>query len=129
MKYNIENLQNKLNKIDKENKILNEELKKTIEDISDIDITQNTKELKYSLYEGKEKQYQKDNDKYKELISRFSNAYLSMSEFYVGPEIPRNKYFNQDTYLDNMSELYSLFIFFAIFELYFKNTINEYDVD
>jgi hypothetical protein len=129
MKYNIENLQNKLNNIEKNNKIYNNEFKKIVEKISNIDITQNTKKLKYSLYQGKEKQYHIDNDKYKELISRFSDAYLSMSDFYVGPEIPKNIYFNQNTYLNNIPELYSLFIFFAIFEIYYNNALNIYDVD
>ena len=63
--------------------------------------------------------YQKKNEEYKELISQFSQAYLELSDFYVGSELPRG------TYLDSKKdiiELFCLFILFAIWEPY----INAY---
>lgn len=129
MNYDFDSIENKLNKITKESQKLEKEFKKTVHDISEKDITQETNVLKYSLYKGKEKEYQILNDKYKELISGFSEAYLSMSDFYVGPELPKEYVFNNDTYLDNIPELYSLFIYYAIFEIFVKYTLNEYDVD
>lgn len=128
MNYDFDSIENKLNKITKESQKLEKEFIKTVHDISEKDITQETNILKYSLYEGKEKEYQILNDRYKELISGFSKAYLSMSDFYVGPELPREYVFN-NTYLDNIPELYSLFIYYAIFEIFLKYTLNEYDVD
>ena len=120
MNYDFEFIENKLNKITKESQKLEKEFKKTVNDISEKDITQETNILKYSLYEGKEKEYQILNDKYKKLISNFSEAYLSMSDFYVGPELPREYVFKCDTYLDNIPELYSLFIYYAVFEIFLK---------
>lgn len=129
MNYDFDSIENKLNKITKESQKLEKKFKKTVHSISEKDITQETNILKYSLYEGKEKEYQILNDKYKELISGFSEAYLSMSDFYVGSELPRDYVFNNDTYLDNIPELYSLFIYYAMFELFLKHTVNVYDVD
>lgn len=129
MNYDFDSIENKLNKITKESQKLEKEFIKTVHNISEKDITQETNTLKYSLYEGKEKEYQILNDKYKELISGFSEAYLSMSDFYVGPELPREYVFNNDKYLDNIPELYSLYIYYAMFEIFLKYTLNEYEVD
>ena len=119
MVFDIDSITKTLKNIDKEKDKLNEELKQTITNICDKDITQQTKEIKYSMYDGKEREYQIQNDKYKELISGFSDAYLSMSDFYVGPELHR------ETYLDSkkdVCELFTLFIIAAISEPY----INAY---
>ena len=74
---------------------------------------------KFSKLSKYEKLYQQKNNEYKKLISNYSQAYLDISDFYVGPEIPR------ETYLDSkkdIKELFTLFILGAIFEPY----INAY---
>ena len=58
MKYNLDELSKKLNKINLESEILNEKFKDTVNYVSQIDETNETRELKYSLYEGNEKLYQ-----------------------------------------------------------------------
>ena len=92
MNYDLDELENKLNKIETKNEELNEELKQTIHHIADIDETNVTRELKYSMYEGSERLYQIENDKYKDLIGQFSFEYLELTEFYVGPELPRKDF-------------------------------------
>jgi hypothetical protein len=132
MVFDIESMTKKLNDIEIEKDKLNEELKQTITNICDKDITQQTKEIKYSMYDGKEREYQIQNDKYKELISGFSDAYLSMSDFYVGPELPKDYIISNETYLDNIPELYAIFIFFALFQENLEQinkSMHEYDVD
>ena len=96
-----------------------------------------SKESYETLYEtmtDEEKEYHQMNEKYKQYISRFSDAYIQMSEFYVGPELPYDVYCREfnvkkivkegDTYLDtpqDMKDLYSLFIFFMFFDMYTRN--------
>ena len=92
MKYDLDELENKLNKIETKNEELNEELKQTIDHVADIDESNVTRELKYSMYEGSERLYQIENDKYKDLIGQFSFEYLELTEFYVGPELPRKDF-------------------------------------
>ena len=126
MKYNLDELENKLKKIDTKNKGLNQELKDTINYIADIDETNVTRELKYNMYEGAERLYQIENDKYKDLIDQFSMAYLEMSDFYVGPELPRKDF------KDNLIGIYMLFFWIiANYDNLEKTRIilEEYDVD
>ena len=130
MKYNLNELEKKLNKIEAKNKELNDELKETIDHVADIDETNVTRELKYSMYEGSEKLYQIENDKYKDLISQFSLEYLELTEFYVGPELPR-KDFN-DNFKNNLIGMYMLFFWIiANYDNLEKTRIvlEEYDVD
>jgi len=130
MKYNLNELEKKLNKIEEKNKELNDELKETIDHVADIDETNVTRELKYSMYEGSEKLYQIENDKYKDLISQFSLEYLEMSDFYVGHELPR-KDFN-DNFKDNLIGIYMLFFWIiANYDNLEKTRIvfEEYNVD
>ena len=89
MKYDLNELEKKLNKIEIKNEELNEELKQTIDHIADIDETNVTRELKYSMYEGAERLYQIENDKYKDFIMQYSDAYLEICDFYVGDNLPR----------------------------------------
>ena len=130
MKYNLNELEKKLNKIETKNEKLNDELKQTIDHVADIDETNVTRELKYSMYEGSEKLYQIENDKYKDLISQFSLEYLELTEFYVGPELPR-KDFN-DNFKNNLIGMYMLFFWIiANYDNLEKTRIvlEEYDVD
>ena len=43
----------------------------------------------YNSLDSFERDYQKRNDEYKQLVSQFSQAYLDLCEWYVGPELPR----------------------------------------
>ena len=119
MKYDLDELNEKFNKINYDKDILNEELKESIHHIADIDETNITRELKYDMYDGLERIYQIENDKYKDLISRYSQAYLEMSDFYVGEELPR------DDFKKNVLDIYT-FIFYVLENC---NIMNEYDVD
>ena len=71
------------------------------------------------------------NEKYKQLISGYSKAYLEMSDFYYGEELPYDIYCKEfkkknlrlfdlkGTYLESKNdiiELYKLFIFYGFFE-------------
>ena len=71
----------------------------------------NFKNEYYSTLDPLEREYQKKNDEYKELISKFSYAYLEMSDFYVGPELPRD---NEYTYLDSKEEINTLYFLFIM---------------
>lgn len=102
MKYDLDALEKKLNSISEESRIIDEELKKK-------------SELNH---------YQLMNQKYKKYISQYSKSYIEMSEHYYGPELPYEVYcneFHKGTYLDSkkdVKELYSLFLFFGLFQLY-----------
>ena len=129
MKYDIDNLNKKLNNIQNKKDILNDELKDTIDYIADIDETNQTRELKYSMYDGFERMYQIENDKYHDLIGKYSDAYLEMSDFYVGPDLPR------DDFKKNLIDIY-LFANYVVENIDTKNGhemngcgMNEYDVD
>ena len=107
---NIEELEKKLNKIEKN---LNENNINSL--IENINI--NTSNLQHELY------YQSENKKYKELISNFSKAYLEISDFYVGKDLPRK------TYLDSKKDAYELiqlFLIGAIFEPYINAYYDKY---
>ena len=106
-------------KLKDDNMIFN--ISKNIKDnnLIDEDLKINAKKEYYSQLPEHEKIFQKYNDEYKELISQFSQAYLEISDFYVGPELHR------ETYLDSkkdVAELFTLFIIAAISEPY----INSY---
>ena len=73
------------------------------------------------------------NERYKNLISGYSLAYLEMSDFYYGEELPYDVYCKEfkkknlrlfdlkGTYLESkkdLIELYKLFIFYGFFESY-----------
>lgn len=64
-----------------------------------------------------EKIYQQKNREYKQLISNFSQAYLEISDFYVGPELPREHYLQSK---EDVQELYLLFAFYALAEPYIE---------
>ncbi len=75
---------------------------------------ENIKNMYYETYSEGERKYQIMNDKYKKWISQYSKAYIEMSEFYVGEELPRN---HESTYLDSgkdVKDLYSLFGIYAM---------------
>ena len=78
--------------------------------------------------------YDMMNERYKNLISGYSLAYLEMSDFYYGEELPYDVYCKEfkkknlrlfdlkGTYLESKKdiiELYKLFIFYGLFEQFF----------
>ena len=107
---NIDDLESKLNNIKKQLK--NNNFEEIVEGISN-----KTHSLKYELY------YQKENKKYKELISQFSKEYLEMSDFYHGEELPRKTYLDSK---EDVIELMQLFIVAAIFEPYINAYHDKY---
>jgi len=81
-------------------------------------VHENDKEDSYSCLSKEEQTYQQQNEEYKRSISHLSPAYLSMSEFYVGPNLPRE---HKQTFLDSKSDieqLYGLFMFVGIASMY-----------
>tara|TARA_Y100001958_G_C21230837_1_gene556560 strand:- start:2088 stop:2486 length:399 start_codon:yes stop_codon:yes gene_type:complete len=74
----------------------------------------------FSKYEGI---YQRKNDQYKELISTFSKAYLEISDFYVGDNLPREHYLQSK---HDIETLYFLFYFFAFAEPYLEAYHKKY---
>jgi len=119
MKFNIDDLSKRLNNINNNKKGLNDDLKNTINHYADLDISNMTRELKYSMYTGTERFYQIENDKYHDLIDKYSQAYLDICDFYVGKDLPR------DDFKKNLIDIY-IFVDYVI-----KNTdiMNTYDVD
>ena len=90
----IEKLEKKLNDISE--KLKDESIKNITGALlqKDIDPQQriNIENIHYSDESKYEKIYQQKNREYKQLISKFSKAYLEMSDFYVGTELPREHY-------------------------------------
>ena len=78
------------------------------------------KDYYYSQLDEREKIYQKKNDEYKRLISGFSKAYLELSEWYVGPELPRD---HESTFLDSKDDINSLYFLFVM-SLFLKDYKN-----
>lgn len=134
-KFDIDALSLKLDSIHNELDEEKESFKEMVTTISQKDETNVAKETLYSLMNEDEKHYYIINEEYKELVSRFSLAYVEMSEWYCGPEIPLdvyNKIYKKSlgndkkthqygTYLDSkkdVRELYQLFAFMLLFESY-----------
>lgn len=119
MKFNIDDLEKKLNNISIEKDELNEDLKNTIHYLADLDETNMTRILKYNMYDGFERLYQIENDKYHDLINKYSQAYLDICDFYVGEDLPR------DDFKKNLMDIY----LFADYIVENIDIMNEYDVD
>lgn len=126
---NIEEIENKLNNINKKLKeddhitiIQNIKQNEYFEDLTIDDKIKIDNEY-YKDLSQYEKLYQKKNEEYKKLISQFSNAYLEICDFYVGPEIPRETFFDSK---NDVTELFSLFIIGALFEPYINAYYDKY---
>lgn len=110
MKWDIDDLENRLNKI-------SEDLNKQEEKVNNIDKNIHSNKIK--------SHYDEMNEKYKKWISQYSKEYIEMSEWYYGEELPYDVYckeFNivtsESTYLDSpkdVKDLYALFIFYTLF--------------
>tara|TARA_B100001094_G_C18122001_1_gene767388 strand:- start:725 stop:1096 length:372 start_codon:yes stop_codon:yes gene_type:complete len=122
---NYEKLQNKLNKLSNDLKSeeikLNNSIEKTF-----LSNDPNSYQL-LNLIQENNKHYLLMKKKYKTLIQQFSIPYLELSDWYVGEDLSYQDYckiFNKNkTYLDSkkdIQELYSLFLFYSMFSLYFN---------
>tara|TARA_B110001450_G_scaffold231668_1_gene233722 strand:- start:1662 stop:2015 length:354 start_codon:yes stop_codon:yes gene_type:complete len=116
---NIINLEKKLNNISIKKDELNDDLKNIIHYLADLDETNQTRQLKYDMYDGLDKLYEIENDKYHDLIWKYSDSYLEMSDFYVGKNLPK------DDFKKNLSDIY-MFMYYVLENM---NYMNEYDVD
>ena len=130
MEWNFDSLKNKLESISDESKTCDKTFKETVGNISSQDESKESYDILYDTMSKDEKEYHQMNEKYKEYISRFSDAYIQMSEFYVGPELPYDvykKHFKkEDTYLDSkkgLEEMYALFIFYMMIEASMNNLV------
>lgn len=128
--FDIDALSKKLESIDLSLKREKNSFKEMVKNISEKDKTNVSKATFYSLLDDNEKHYYLINEEYKELVSQYSLAYIEMSEWYCGPEIPLDVYHKiykdkknfYGTYLDSkedVRELYKLFAFMLLFESYF----------
>jgi len=113
---NIEELSDKLTKIHSDLKDESLKYNETIKNLSNCNFDnpideKNIKNEYYSTLDPSEREYQKKNDEYIKLISQFSYAYLEMSDFYVGPELPREQ---GKTYLDSKEEINTLYFLFMM---------------
>ena len=104
-------LSNATNQLKNDNSIKNisENIKNN--EFSDEQTKEKAKQEYYSQLPHYEKLYQIKNDQYKELISNYSQAYLDICDFYVGPELPRETFFDSK---ESLNELYFLF-FMSLF--------------
>ena len=120
MKWNLDELERKLNKI-------SDGLNETDEKIHKIDKNIRDNEIKTH--------YQEMNEQYKKWISQYSKGYIEMSEWYYGENLPYDVYCKEfkivndnSTYLDSskdVRELYALFIFFSLFHFNLSNTLSS----
>tara|TARA_Y100000385_G_scaffold276483_1_gene322263 strand:- start:526 stop:903 length:378 start_codon:yes stop_codon:yes gene_type:complete len=122
---NIDELNDKLKNIQDSLKKASQkslELAKKLNDLDFNDPIQEgvAKDYYYSQLDEREKIYQKKNDEYKKLISGFSKAYLELSEWYVGPELPRD---HESTFLDSKDDINSLYFLFVM-SLFLKDQDN-----
>ena len=115
----LNSLQEKLNQLSK--RLTNDNsLQKVTKNIKDNHSLDEDDKIKvrqeyYKTLPKYEQLYQKRNDEYKDLIQQFSLPYLELTEFYVGPELPREHYLQSKK---DVVELYMLFAFFALWEPY-----------
>jgi len=106
----INKLFEKLNNID--DSLKNDKSYETLlKNLKDYD--PRVKNTYYNSLNPFERDYQKRNDEYKQLVSQFSQAYLDLCEWYVGPELQR------ETFLDNKDSINSLYFLF-IMSLFIK---------
>ena len=107
MKFDLDKLSKQFSKIETDKSIINNNLQNIVSNVCN---TKESREFKYQFLNGFELLYQKENDKYHDLINSFSKPYLKMSrEIYVGEDLPRD-------YLNEIDELYSLFVLSFLFK-------------
>tara|TARA_B100000401_G_scaffold418720_1_gene342800 strand:+ start:800 stop:1210 length:411 start_codon:yes stop_codon:yes gene_type:complete len=126
-------IEERLNRVKKELNEVDKKVDDTIKSISKIDDTKLSYDILYQVLSEDEKEYHRVNEAYKKYISQYSTAYIEMSEWYYGPELPYDIYLREikkgvirdgDTYLDTPSdvrEMYKLFIFFMMYDFFTRN--------
>ena len=126
---NLDNLERNINNSENILKSINTDYNKLVEKLSQND--PRAKEYYYNTLEPLEREYKIYNDRYKDLISNYSLAYLEMSEWYVGEYLPYNIFLKEikgiHTYLDSkedVKELYKLFAFMFLFEVSLGNSVS-----
>mgnify|MGYP001427612773 CR=1 FL=1 len=112
---NLDELENRLNKISSDSKNLDNDFKNLVKNISEKDDTKRTRQEYYDCLSDSEREYQKYNDIYKDWINSYSKEYIEMSEFYVGEELPREHYLQSKK---DVIELYKLFMYYGMMEHY-----------
>ena len=124
MKWDLKKMESKLFNLSNESKKQDKKMKETIKRIADKDDTKKS----YDFLSDEEREYRIMNDAYKKYISQYSQAYIEMSEYYYGPELPydiyckefkKKKKKEEGTYLDSpeeIKELYALFMFYGMLE-------------
>jgi len=110
---NIEELDKKLQKIQNDLSIETDKIMNLSKNISEQSFDDPIDEIKakdnyYSYLDPCEKLYQQQNDEYKKLISGYSEAYLEICDFYVGPDLPRA------TFLDSKDDITTLYFLFMM---------------
>lgn len=125
-KWDLNFLEEKLNKIEKDINKSNKSFKDLIINIAEKDESKVSHTLLFEELNEDEKDYFLKNEAYKKYISQYSKEYIEMSEWYYGPELPHDIYIKEfrkekETYLDNkesIKELYSLFMFYGLLQYY-----------
>ena len=116
---NLDDLEKKLNSFSEELK--KDDIKEITGDLLNKDLDPQQREEIENIHHKDdskyEKLYQQKNREYKQLISQFSQAYLEMSDFYVGPELPREHYLQSK---EDIKKLYLMFAFYALAEPYIE---------
>ena len=134
MKWDLDKLEKSLNHSSDELKKEEQSFKELVIEIAEKDESEETSDILFEVLTEEEKDYYRVNKAYQKYISQYSQAYIEMSEFYYGPDLPYDVYcreFKNDkktkeggTYLDSpqeIKELYALFMFFGMFEIHTKN--------
>ena len=124
----MEDLSRRLQKIQSELQDSEKSLQKISQNIKDNPMTDaDDKELArnefYSHMSKYEADYQRANDDYKELISRYSKPYLQMSDFYVGPKLPTHSFLSSK---EDVCQLYGLFVLLGVATIF---GYTEEDID
>lgn len=127
MKWDLDDLETKLNGASDCLKKCDENLKKCSENIYYKDETNESVNILKDIL-GEDSDYIIANKKYKEWINSYSKEYIEMSEWYYGEELPYNVYCkefkkSEGTYLDSpedVKELYKLFMYYGVLEYFFR---------
>jgi len=110
---NLDHIEDKLNNIKKELTNESYKLNQITKNLSNQQFDNpidkiNIKNHYYSTLDFNECLYQQKNDEYKNLISNYSQAYLDICDFYVGPELSR------ETFLDSKHDINLLYFMFVM---------------
>lgn len=128
MVFDINKLEENLNSISSELEEEEIKLKEIIIEASEKDDINQLNDTLLDILSDEELDYFKANKAYKKYISGYSKAYIELSEYYYGPELPydiyckefnKNNVIEKDHYLSSkkdVKELYSLFIFYSMLE-------------